>query len=148
METNRCEPVESVKSKYTGSCHCKAITYEADIDFKTSQTTKCNCSICQKSRYWEMIVKPDCFRLLTGKETQGDYQWGAKTSHHHFCKTCGVSVYVSGHIPEIGGDFIGILISTIDNLSQKEFSELVPKVHCMNGRDNDWFNVPEHVSHL
>jgi hypothetical protein len=135
----------STKS-YHGSCHCGAIRWEADIDWSANGSGKCNCSLCTKLRNWNVILKPNAFRLRSGEDALSDYQWGTKSSHHLFCKLCGVLSFGRGHIKVIGGDYVSVKLSCIDDISPGELAEL--PVRFMNGRDNDWFNEPAETRHL
>jgi hypothetical protein len=131
---------------YHGSCHCRSIRFEADLDLSQS-TGKCNCTFCWKVRGWTMGIKPDAFRLISGKDSAREYNFRENSDNHHvFCKHCGVRVYTYGHIEQIGGDYVSVSLPALDDLPVEEL--IAAPVRHMNGRDDAWFDEPRETRHL
>lgn len=131
--------------KYRGSCHCGAVKYEADIDLALG-TNKCNCSICTKTRNWNVILKPEAFHLLGGEQALTDYQFGSLMGHHYFCANCGVHSFGRGYVEQIGGHYVSVQVLTLDDLDPAEL--LAAPVRYADGRNNDWGSTPTECRHL
>jgi hypothetical protein len=132
---------------YHGSCHCGAVRFEADIDLAAG-TSKCNCSICRKARFWKAVVKADAFRLLQGEDALTDYQFDGSTGagiHHLFCRTCGVKPFGRGRV-EGFGDFVAVNVACLDDATDEEIAE-APVEH-QDGKHNDWSSMPSETRHL
>jgi hypothetical protein len=136
---NRSDVVElntKPSVKRTGSCHCGAVRFEAELPagFRGS---RCNCSICQKLGVVGCIVKPAAFRLVAGEASLGRYQWGMRVSTRHFCTHCGVYCFGAGHLPQIGGDFVSLNLNCLD-----DFDVNTLDVVYWDGRHDNWMAGP------
>jgi hypothetical protein len=130
---------------FHGSCHCKALRYEAEIDLAKG-TGKCNCTYCWRVRNWSVHVAPTQFRWIAGEREAGRYNFRSDDNHHLFCKTCGVRIATVGDLKENGGPYASIAVSTLENLPIEQL--IAAPVRYMNGRDDDWGHPPKETRHL
>lgn len=130
---------------YTGSCHCGAVRFEADLDLDEG-SNRCNCSYCAKVRAWFTFAKgPERFRLLDGTGVS-EYRWtppGDPEPHltFSFCRTCGVRTYARGNLESLGGTFHAISVPALD-LSPEQVAAI--PVRYINGRDRRYDEAPAH----
>ncbi|MYM24363.1 GFA family protein [Duganella sp. FT135W] len=129
---------------YHGSCHCGAVTFEADIDLSQG-TLRCNCSICVKARYWPAIIKPDAFRLKSGEADLTLYQFLTKTDKHLFCRHCGVRSFGIGRSPR-WGEFYSVNVTCLDDVSTEELVNA--PITYLDGKSDNWVTPPGEVRYL
>jgi hypothetical protein len=129
---------------YKGSCHCGAVRFECEIDLAQG-TSKCNCSICLKSRFWKAVIKAEAFRLLKGEDVLADYQFGGHNIHHHFCTRSGVKPFGRGHVAELG-PFYAVNVACLDDIAARELADA--PVRYEDGRHDNWDAAPEETRHL
>ncbi|MBL8949705.1 MAG: GFA family protein [Myxococcaceae bacterium] len=131
---------------YRGSCHCKRITFEADVDLSKG-TGKCNCTSCWKKRFWSVRCDPQGFRPLTGAEHLSNYKHDDPMSHSGFCKHCGVITY--GRVAKSDwnpAEYVTISVASLDDLDPAELA--AAPVQYYDGRNDAWQNKPAEVRHL
>jgi hypothetical protein len=131
--------------RYKGSCHCGRVRFEADIDLRAG-TGKCNCSICTKVRRWEAFVRPQAFQLIAGEDALSDYQFGSRSSHHLFCKYCGVHAFCRGYLEALGGEFYAVSLAALDDVDPIEL--VTAPVNFFDGRRDNWAMRPAETRHL
>ena len=128
---------------YSGSCHCGAVKFEADLDL-TQSSYRCNCSICRRTRFWPAVAAPDHFRLLAGAAELTEYRFNTGKNLHYFCRHCGVRAFGVGTETPIGKMY-GVNIGCLRGATEEELSRI--PITFVDGA-NDRFAPPTHCSHL
>ncbi len=129
---------------YTGSCHCGAVRFEADIDL-TQPSYRCNCSICRRTRFWPAAIKPEAFRLLAGQGEMTQYLFNTRKNEHWFCRHCGVRAFGIGNETPIG-PMVGVNLGCLEGVSEEELAA-VPVVR-VDGLGEQWDHPPPHGNWL
>jgi hypothetical protein len=137
-----------MRRTYHGSCHCGAVRFDCDIDL-SGETSRCNCSICTKARFWKAVVPAAAFRLTAGADILTDYQFAGATGagiHHYFCSRCGVKAFGSGQLEAIGGKFYAVNLACLDDATEAELA--AAPVVFQDGRRDNWQQPPVETRHL
>jgi len=94
-----------------GGCHCGRVRFRVTADL--DRVTYCNCSICSKKGFLHLIVPPEQFELLSGKDNLTTYEFNTRTAKHMFCKTCGIHAF---YVPRSDPDKIDVNVRCIDDI--------------------------------
>ena len=133
-----------MEKTYRGSCHCGAVTFEADLDL--AQTSyRCNCSICRRNRFWAAVARSDRFRLLTGAGELTESLFNTRKNQHFFCKHCGVRPFGVGNDTPIGKMY-GVNIGCLEGISEETLA-FIP-ITSVDGLHDNWGTAPQFHSHL
>ena len=106
----------------------------------------CSRAPAESSRNWSVIIKPGAFRLLSGEDALSSYQFGTKSGHHLFCRTCGMRPFGRGYVEQIGGDYVSVQVTCLDDVEPAEL--IAAPVRVSDGRNNAWWNEPAETRHL
>ena len=102
---------EAVTQTYEGGCHCGRVRFRVTADL--SRVTECNCSICAKKGFLHLIVPPEQFELLQGKDALTTYRFNTGTAQHTFCATCGIHPF---YVPRSDPDKIDVNVRCLDGV--------------------------------
>jgi hypothetical protein len=134
-----------MKKTYQGGCHCGAVRFECEID-PAEGTSRCNCSICAKGRFWKAIAKGDAFRVTQGADSLTEYSFGSGAIHHFFCRRCGIKPFGRGNMEAMGGVFYGVNLACLDGSAPEELA--AAPIQYQDGRHNAWDKAPAETRHL
>jgi len=95
----------------SGSCHCGRVRFRVTADL--SHVTECNCSICSKKGFLHLIVPPERFALLSGKEVLTTYRFNTAVAQHTFCSICGIHPF---YVPRSDPDKIDVNVRCLDDV--------------------------------
>jgi len=135
---------------HSGSCHCGAVRFEADMDIAQG-TVKCNCSSCTKARSWLAFVPASRFRLTAGAQSQAKYQWtppgrSEPAIAFYFCRTCGIRTPGRGEMEAMGGAFYAVQVALLDDIDTEELA--AAPIRYTDGRHDRYDRTPADVRFL
>jgi hypothetical protein len=135
---------------HSGSCHCGAVRFEADVDIAEG-TIKCNCSSCTKARSWLIVAPAGRYRVVSGAESQAGYQWtppgrSGPTIQFFFCKVCGIRTPGRGEMEAMGGTFYAVQVELLDDVDPDELA--AAPIQYMDGRHDRFDRRPDDIRFL
>ncbi|MDB4942207.1 MAG: Gfa-like protein [Labilithrix sp.] len=103
----------------TGGCHCKKVRYEVKV--AADSAIACNCSMCTKKGTLLTFADEASFTLHSGEDNLTDYLFNKQVIHHLFCKTCGVTSFARGKMPD-GTPMVAINVRCLDDVDPEKLT--------------------------
>jgi hypothetical protein len=103
--------IGDVTQIYEGGCHCGRVRFR--VTASLDRVTECNCSVCGKKGFLHLIVAPEQFELLSGKDALTIYQFNTGVARHTFCSTCGIHPF---YAPRSDPDKIDVNVRCLDGV--------------------------------
>ena len=96
---------------YEGGCHCGRVRFR--VTASLDRVTYCNCSICAKKGFLHLIVAPEQFELIRGRDALATYRFNTGVAQHTFCSTCGIHPF---YVPRSDPDKIDVNVRCLDDV--------------------------------
>lgn len=94
-----------------GGCHCGAVRFRVTAEVRA--VTECNCSMCAKKGFLHLILPPEQFELLRGREELTTYTFNTGVAKHTFCRRCGIHPF---YVPRSDPDKIDVNARCLDGV--------------------------------
>lgn len=133
---------ESTPQTFTGGCHCGNIKYEVTLELpEKPEATRCNCTICLKSGFLGLAVKPENFHLKTPSSLDDIPFYSARVPSitRRFCNKCATCIVTHGYF-EINGkktDFFSLNANSLDQ-PQDGLDLSIFTIKYWDGRGDNW----------
>jgi hypothetical protein len=135
-----------MRTSFSGSCHCGAVRFRCQID-PAQATSRCNCSICSKTRLWKSPpLSANEFTLVQGSSSLTEYRFASRRVAHMFCNHCGIKVFGHGGADAFPDEFYVVNVACLDGVSDECRAGL--PVLFQDGRHDDWAATPETTAFL
>jgi len=99
------------KQRYEGGCHCGRVRFRVRGDLAAASV--CNCSVCTKKGIIHLIVPPEDFELVSGRDALTTYTFNTGVAKHHFCSVCGMHPF---YVPRSDPDKIDVNVRCLDGV--------------------------------
>lgn len=99
--------------RYTGSCQCGAVAFEADLDLDAAIT--CNCSRCRRLGSIFAFTPASGFVQTRGEGALTTYRFNRQVIDHMFCPVCGIEPFGKGTGPD-GAATVAVNVRCLDGV--------------------------------
>jgi len=104
-----------------GTCHCKAVEFEVDLDNGFENVRRCNCSLCSRKGAMMAGVPLERLRVVRGADKLSLYQWNTRIAKHYFCSICGIYTH---HQRRSAPDEYGFNVACIEGVDPDSLGQV------------------------
>jgi hypothetical protein len=104
---------------YQGGCHCGRVRFRVTGDL--GRVVDCNCSMCAKKGFLHLIVAPEAFELVSGRDDLTTYRFNTGVARHTFCRHCGIHPF---YVPRSDPNKIDVNVRCLEGV---DLSTLKPE---------------------
>ena len=135
IDTKSSDPIT-----LSGSCHCGAVRFTAELPQGFASARRCTCSICRMRGAVAVTGTIEGFRIIEGADKLATYRFNTKTAEHHFCTECGIYTH---HKRRSNPNELGVNVACLEGVSPFDFREVLVYDGSRHPAEN-----PEHKTYV